>query len=134
MNKKDFDVYYSRFADDMRRLISRKQHDYSTESDVFCNLKSVETLGICSVETGVLTRMMDKMGRLSNLIKDRNPLCDDESLRDTLLDLANYSVLLSAYLDYDGDSFKKGFEEFLDKGENVASPEEVANFIESFGL
>lgn len=45
-----------------------------------------------------LVRMEDKMGRLDSL-KDRDPLVKDESLQDTLLDLANYAIMTAMWLE-----------------------------------
>lgn len=76
----------------------RKNADYAGDSDPFANFRLVEKLGICSVETGILVRMTDKMARISNLLQgDRANQVKDESVDDTLIDLANYSVILAAY-------------------------------------
>lgn len=45
-----------------------------------------------------LVRMEDKLGRLDSL-KDRDPLVKDESLQDTLLDLANYAIMTAMWLE-----------------------------------
>lgn len=75
----------------------RKNADYSKAGNPFANFKNVEVLGICSVETGILTRMTDKMARISNLIKQEAQV-KDESIKDTLMDLINYAAILKAYL------------------------------------
>lgn len=75
----------------------RKNADYSKVGNPFANFQNVEVLGICSVETGILTRMTDKMARISNLIKQEAQV-KDESIQDTLMDLVNYSAILKAYL------------------------------------
>jgi len=74
----------------------KKNADYSKAEDPFANFKNVEALGICSVETGILTRMTDKMARISNLIKQEAQV-KDESIFDTLEDLINYTAILKAY-------------------------------------
>lgn len=76
----------------------RKNADYAGDSDPFANFRLVEMLGICSVETGILVRMTDKMARITNLLKEgKTNQVKDESVDDTLIDLANYSVILAAY-------------------------------------
>lgn len=40
-----------------------------------------------------LTRMSDKFNRIENLILQPNMDCGDEPIYDTLLDLANYSLM-----------------------------------------
>ena len=43
-------------------------------------------------------RLTDKLNRFGQLIKN-DSLVKDESLRDTLIDLANYTVMTLMYLD-----------------------------------
>ena len=76
----------------------RKNADYSKVGDPFANFKNVEILGICSVETGILTRMTDKMARISNLTKQEAQV-KDESIKDTLMDLINYASILKSYIE-----------------------------------
>lgn len=75
----------------------RKNADYAGTGDPFKNFKNVEVLGICSVEAGILTRMTDKMSRISNLTK-QDAQVKDESIIDTLMDLINYAAILKSYL------------------------------------
>lgn len=76
----------------------RKNADYAGDDDPFANFRLVEKLGICSVETGILVRMTDKMARITNLLKEgKVNQVKDESVDDTLIDLANYAVILAAY-------------------------------------
>ena len=42
---------------------------------------------------GVLVRMGDKIKRLQNIEKNKITLINDESMRDTLIDLHNYSAM-----------------------------------------
>lgn len=54
---------------------------------------------ICSVEQGFLVRMSDKYARICNLIgNQKENAVLDEKVEDTLIDLANYSMLLAVYL------------------------------------
>jgi hypothetical protein len=86
-------------------ILKAKNADYSGgNSDPFGNFKSVEILGI-SAEEGFLTRMMDKMMRISSFVKKGELQVKDESVKDTLADLANYSALLAAFI----ESKKKPF-------------------------
>ena len=48
---------------------------------------------------GVLVRMGDKIKRLQNITSTGINLIDDESLRDTLIDLHNYSAMAVLLLD-----------------------------------
>jgi len=81
--------------------IKRKNQDYSgagSEDDALRNFKSIESFGI-KPEHGLLTRMNDKMMRVSNLIKDGVEPSVSESIYDTLIDLSCYSCLLVALLE-----------------------------------
>jgi len=49
----------------------------------------------------LLSRMTDKLARACNLVSNGNAAVKDESLADTLLDLANYAVLAVVALGQD---------------------------------
>lgn len=82
----------------MHDIMKQKNHDYSGSIDPFINFKSVEALGICSTEQGFMTRMMDKVCRITNFMQSGELHVKDESVEDTLMDLANYSLLLMLYI------------------------------------
>tara|TARA_B110000285_G_scaffold209809_1_gene251108 strand:- start:504 stop:773 length:270 start_codon:yes stop_codon:yes gene_type:complete len=48
---------------------------------------------------GVLMRMGDKIKRLQNIEKNKITMVDDEQMRDTLIDLHNYSAMALMLLD-----------------------------------
>lgn len=48
---------------------------------------------------GVLVRMGDKIQRLQSITNNSITMVDDESLRDTLIDLQNYSTLAIMLMD-----------------------------------
>ena len=54
-------------------------------------------MGITSTEKGFLVRMTDKMSRLSTFCDGGRFAVSDESLRDTIIDIINYGVLLYGY-------------------------------------
>lgn len=72
--------------------MERKSHDYSGEDDCNRNIKACEVMGICSAETGLLVRMLDKLQRLATLSKTEAKV-KDESKEDTLGDLRNYAAI-----------------------------------------
>ena len=58
----------------------------------------VESLGVATTEEGFVVRMSDKLMRVANLVSSGNPnLVEDEKIEDTLIDLANYALLLATY-------------------------------------
>jgi hypothetical protein len=88
-----------------QRLLRSKNSNYakSDKTDALSNLKLVEAVGCCSTAHGVVARMCDKIARVSNLItKEQNSGAvvdsDNENIRDTLIDLMNYCVLLQSVL------------------------------------
>tara|TARA_B100001093_G_scaffold455729_1_gene466136 strand:- start:1280 stop:1567 length:288 start_codon:yes stop_codon:yes gene_type:complete len=67
-------------------LFNKKNQDYG---DAF------STYGVI----GVLVRMGDKISRLQSVTKKQISLINTESLRDTLIDLHNYSAMAIMLLD-----------------------------------
>ena len=98
MNPKEYMLEFSRFLKKMHDTTRAKNHDYAGEIDAFANFTAVESLGICTTEQGILTRMTDKFCRACNLLKNEAAVKDD-SIHDTLLDLSIYSAILAIYLE-----------------------------------
>jgi predicted amino acid racemase len=67
-------------------LFKRKNNDYG---DAFAEYGTI----------GVLVRMGDKIKRLQQITKTQIQLVNDEKIRDTLLDLHNYSAMAIMLLD-----------------------------------
>ena len=91
---------HASLTDNARELMRAKNHDYSggkDASDPFLNFTRVEKLGITDTKTGFMVRMTDKVSRLITFIQNGTFQTKDEALKDTILDLINYSVLLYAY-------------------------------------
>jgi hypothetical protein len=90
---------FNKTLEQMQKIMKAKNADYAGSTDPFKNFKQCETLGICSVEKGILVRMSDKMSRISTLIgEDKENAVADEKIEDTLIDLATYSIILRCYL------------------------------------
>ena len=64
---------------------------------------------------GVLMRIEDKIQRSLSISKNNITMVNDESIRDTLLDLHNYAAMAIMLLDENKDILK------LDETNNVAS-------------
>ncbi len=101
MNTQELLAYHRVMSNISRELMSTKNHDYAGESGEtpFKNFELCEQLGLCSMEVGILVRMCDKISRLANFAASGQLRVKGESAKDTCLDLMNYSVLLSAYLE-----------------------------------
>ena len=82
-----------------RELMDKKNRDYAGNDgkEPFANFTRVEAMGICSTEQGFMVRLTDKMSRLSSILASVKQHVKDESFEDTMVDVINYIVLLSAY-------------------------------------
>lgn len=100
MNTSEYLKFHESECKKLVEITKKKNHDYcaGSTSDPFKNFRACEELGICSVEQGFLTRMTDKMARINSFVKQGSLQVKDESVLDTLRDLANYSILLSGYI------------------------------------
>jgi hypothetical protein len=75
----------------MAELHANKNRDYGNGNPLG-NFMTAEDLGVDPF-LGVLIRMSDKWTRICSLTKQGQHHVKDESIEDTLLDLANYSLL-----------------------------------------
>lgn len=108
MNRKEYLEFHKKATDKMFEITSKKNHDYTGGSDdPFFNFSRVEALGIASTEQGFLTRMTDKVSRLITFSQKGFLKVSDESAEDTLFDLANYCLLMAAYIKSKRDKLKE---------------------------
>lgn len=68
----------------------KKGADYGTGKDIFANVRASEEFAIPGWQGAVL-RANDKMSRLKSFFQ--NGKLENESIEDSLLDLANYAVI-----------------------------------------
>lgn len=106
MNNQEYLTEFRNTVSRMVEITTAKNHDYCASSkgtgderyyDAFANFGLVEKLGIASKEKAVLVRMSDKMSRICSLL-DREGMVADEKIEDTLIDLANYAIILKIML------------------------------------
>lgn len=101
MTKQEYMDFHRSCCDKMIEITKSKNSDYTGESgDPFANFKQVGALiqQPSVVEIGFFTRMSDKFSRIGSFITKGTLLVKDESVEDTLLDLANYCILFAGYL------------------------------------
>jgi len=79
---------------EMEDIHKRKNAGYAGEGsmDPWANFRMAEMLDISAFK-GCLVRMGDKYSRICNLAEDPNNEQVGESIHDTLIDLANYSLI-----------------------------------------
>ena len=85
-----YDNHFKKYTDHLADILQAKNDAYG---DSFT--KSVDEDGLLVLKI----RLGDKFNRISELIKNRKLKENDESLEDTLLDMAGYSILGLKYLE-----------------------------------
>ena len=78
--------------DQMAELYSRKNHDYAGTSDPLKNLRACTRIEVDPF-IGVMVRLQDKWSRLEEFVKSKTLFVKNESVEDTLMDNAVYSLL-----------------------------------------
>jgi len=71
----------------------KKNKDYAIPKDFLSNFRESERFGETTI-MGVMNRASDKWSRLCNIIKNKEINVKDETLKDTLIDLSNYALLI----------------------------------------
>lgn len=113
MNSKEYLEFHKKFCELMVAITEKKNHDYAGaggRQDAFRNFKQIGHLiggagnqagtgPLDVVAVGFLTRMSDKFSRIGSFISKGELLVKDESVTDTLVDLANYCALFAGYLE-----------------------------------
>ena len=80
---------FTEITSNMAKTYAAKNHDYGNSFD-----KSLDKFGIVAS----IVRMGDKMNRIESLT-NKEAKVNDESVKDTLLDLANYAIMTVMWLD-----------------------------------
>ena len=111
MTKKEYMEFHEAFCGKLQEITRVKNHDYSgAGDDPFSNFRQIGNLigeqagnaagtgPIDIVAIGFLTRMSDKFSRIGSFVAKGELLVKDESVEDSLSDLANYCALFAGYL------------------------------------
>ena len=96
MDNKQFNDYFELLVSRMRSMLTKKGNDYANK-DRLDNFKNAGN--VCGIHPGVtcLNLMAVKINRAANLINS-GAKPENESLQDTALDLACYSLLFNAIM------------------------------------
>jgi hypothetical protein len=86
--------------DQMQEIVESKAHDYAKDTNVFSNFEFAADVAGVTVEQEFMVMIGTKVARLRELMGGKKP--NNESLEDSLLDLANYAALMVAYMRKDG--------------------------------
>ena len=90
MNKQSKRFY--EIIDVIKELHDKKQHDYGANEDIFANFRLSELAGTPAWQ-GSIIRMGDKYARICNFIKKGEFKFKEENIKDTLMDMAIYSLI-----------------------------------------
>ena len=71
-------------CDELNRLYAKKNHDYGDSFHLSFNEEGMSMARI---------RLGDKLNRFKTLSRTTKQEVNDESIRDTLIDLANYAIM-----------------------------------------
>ena len=95
MNKEDLIINE---CEELKKLLISKNKDYGNSYD--------KTLNEYGRNIGLI-RIEDKLNRLKNLLLLKEKMRTEDSIIDTILDIAGYAVLFSIYLKEQGGSNEK---------------------------
>lgn len=95
-DRNEFMIAYGKLCTRMHSILQSKNRDYATAENPFANFEMSTFVGV-RPERGILVRIMDKISRVNQLL-DKEPDVVDEKVDDTLLDAANYLLILALYL------------------------------------
>lgn len=89
----DLEAIHSQLCKEALELVSKKGHDYSGgDKDTLRNIRMARKMGLVDKDsTSVLVRLIDKINRMCSL-NSADPAVKEESIRDTVRDVINYSI------------------------------------------
>jgi hypothetical protein len=106
MTTKELLEYHIKLSQQAHAIMAKKNHDYSGAKgdNPFFNFEMSYHLGICTPEKAFLIRITDKLMRLITFANTNELKVTNESAEDACLDIINYCVLLSAYINQKKES------------------------------
>tara|TARA_B100000902_G_scaffold296094_1_gene283033 strand:+ start:58 stop:435 length:378 start_codon:yes stop_codon:yes gene_type:complete len=102
--------------DTIKNLHDAKKHDYGAKEDIFANFRLSALTGI-SPWKGSVVRMGDKYSRICSFIKNGDFKFKQENIKDTLLDMAIYSLITIVL--YEQEMFETHMEQFKENMEKI---------------
>ena len=78
-----------------------KNHDYAgkdTETP-WMNFQWSEIMGLCKTEQAFMVRILDKISRLITYTTSGELMVKGEGVKDSIVDIINYMVLFSAFIE-----------------------------------
>lgn len=97
MKKQTQMLIFNELKEKQLEIIESKQNDYTNPNEcVLGNFKTAAANVGIKTEQQILSLMATKVARLGNLFKGNTP--NNESIDDSIIDLANYTFLLYCYV------------------------------------
>jgi hypothetical protein len=97
MNLEEQEIHFDEITLKMESILFKKGNDYANE-DRLSNFKLAGTICGMSAELNCLNLIATKVARLGVLLQHKGLPPNNESIRDSVLDLANYAILLDMIL------------------------------------
>lgn len=91
---KDKILQHAEICEELNKLYERKNHDYG---DSFHKTFIEEGMAMARIRLG------DKFSRFKTLTRKGKQEVEDESIRDTLIDLANYAIMTILEMECESD-------------------------------
>ena len=93
--------FHAKLTEECREIMAKKNHDYAGANGQtpFGNFQAPEQLGLCSTETGIVMRMLDKLKRLVTFCNAGELKVENEGASDACKDIVNYAIILAAYVE-----------------------------------
>jgi len=120
MKKEQYIQFHKDSCQKLIDITAKKNADYTGVSDdAFANFRQIAGLvgpragnmagtgTVDMVAVGFVTRMSDKLSRVGSFVSKGELMVKDESVQDTLLDLANYCILFAGYLNQEAYAAQK---------------------------
>lgn len=98
-------LHFEKLVDKMRQTLLKKGNDYS-QSDRLFNFKSAGYITGGSSALSCLNLIAIKITRLTSLLQS-GKLPDNESIKDTTLDLCCYAILLDMIIEHESPEKQK---------------------------
>jgi hypothetical protein len=121
------DPRFYALIEEISQLHSDKNFDYASRQNPLANFEECRGFGV-EPHVGVFVRMSDKWSRLKQLIGGKSP--KNESVRDTLIDLAVYALINVILLeDEERAKARSGYRPVLNVEVVVAEPVGKLGFV-----
>ena len=101
MNRDELIQHHISLCEEARDLMRVKNHDYAgkdTETP-WMNFQRSEIMGLCKTEQAFMVRILDKISRLITYTTSGELMVKGEGVKDSIVDIINYMVLFSAFIE-----------------------------------